>query len=274
MYLIFDIGGTHTRVAYSNNGKTISGKTSFPTPNTFSEGIKQIRTSVKDFSIAGKVSYAVGGVAGPLDQTKAKLVNAPHLRNWAGKPLKKELQKIAKCGVTLENDTALVGLGEATHGAGKGYRIVSYITISTGVNGVRVVDGIIDKTAMGFEIGHQIVNPGHPTRKTIEKLISGTAIKRIYKKQPSEIESAKIWKEISDWVAIGIANTAVYWSPHIIVLGGGVSNELKHYFPYIKSRLKKELTIFKKHPVIKKSTLKSTGGLYGGLAIIQNQKRK
>ena len=58
----------------------------------------------------------------------------------------------------LANDSDLDGLGEATVGAGKGFNIVAYITVSTGIGGVRIVGGKIDVSTYGFEPGHQIID--------------------------------------------------------------------------------------------------------------------
>ena len=45
------------------------------------------------------------------------------------------------------------------NGAGKGEEIVAYIKVSTGIGGVRIVDGKIDRNILGFEPGYQIIDP-------------------------------------------------------------------------------------------------------------------
>jgi predicted NBD/HSP70 family sugar kinase len=47
----------------------------------------------------------------------------------------------------LESCAELAEMGRT----GKGPAIIAYITISTGVNGVRIVDGEIDRATYGFE---------------------------------------------------------------------------------------------------------------------------
>src|SRR3989344_1426609 len=104
---------------------------------------------------------------GCLDAKKETIFHAPNMSKWDNRPLKKELQRALHTkNVFLENDTALVGLGEAVRGSGKGKQIVAYITVSTGINGVRIVNGEIDRSALGFEIGHQILDKN--TRHTTE----------------------------------------------------------------------------------------------------------
>jgi glucokinase len=154
MFLLFDIGGTNTRVSASYNGKTFIAPHAFKTPKKFNDGIAAIQKYAELFSKGKKIQKIVGGIAGPLTNDKRQLVNSPHLGGWTHKPLAATLEKKLKTNVYLENDTALVGLGEAVFGAGKGKSIVAYVTISTGVNGVRIVNKEIDPSAFGYEIGH------------------------------------------------------------------------------------------------------------------------
>ena len=86
----------------------------------------------------------------------------------------------------MENDTALVGLGEATVGAGKGAAIVVYVTISTGANGARIVDGVLDRAAFGFELGEQLLGRA-ASAGTLEELVSGRAIQDRFGAPPATL---------------------------------------------------------------------------------------
>ena len=86
------------------------------------------------------------------------LVNAPHLPGWIRKPFSERLKAELACPVFLENDSAIVALGEAHHGAGKGDDIMAYLTVSTGMGGARIVHGAIDVNVFGFEPGHQYID--------------------------------------------------------------------------------------------------------------------
>ena len=50
----------------------------------------------------------------------------------------------------LENDANLAGLAETVIGAGKGKKIVEFLTISTGVGAGLCIDGQIYRGAKGF----------------------------------------------------------------------------------------------------------------------------
>src|SRR3972149_3814287 len=189
MFFLFDIGGTKMRLAVSENGNKLDRVVILPTPRKFDDAMALVKKAVKELVNGKKIKAVSGGIAGPLDENKTMILNAPNLRGWSKKPLAKELQKIFKAPIFLENDAALAGLGEAVFGVGKGKKIVAYLTISTGVGGCRIISGKIDESSQGFEPGHQIVF--FENKITIlENMVSGTAIEKKYGKQPYEIFDA------------------------------------------------------------------------------------
>lgn len=271
MYLVFDIGGTKIRLAFSKDKSTLFKITTFPSPKEFMEGMRLF----KKFSCEENITAVAGGIAGPLDREKTKSENPPNLKGWAGKPLKQALVKIFGTKVYLENDAALTGLGEATFGAGRGHKIVVYLTLSTGIGGVRIVDGEIDINALGFEPGHQIIDYksklicgcggfGH-----LEAHIGGASIEKQYKKRAEEINGRNFWDKTAQILAYGLNNTIVHWSPEIVILGGSLTKRVP--IDKVNRYLKQVLTIFPQPPLIKKAELKDSGGLYGALALLNKK---
>ena len=257
------------RLAVSRNGKHMGRPKIVPTPHDFDEGMRVIADIVSSLAGKGNITMAVGGVAGPLDAKKTRLANAPHLSGWIGKPLKKALEKAAGTKkVHLENDAALSGLGEAHFGAGKGKAVVAYLTVSTGVGGARIVNGRIDRNAMGFEPGQQIVHAG----KSLEHYVSGSAMAARHHKKPHEIIDAEAWDEAARYLAHGVHNTIVHWSPDRVVVGGSVMlNSIS--LPKVISYTKEIMRIFPELPEIKKAALGDVGGLYGALALLGQIKK-
>jgi predicted NBD/HSP70 family sugar kinase len=184
------------------------------------------------------------------------------------KDIKKILTDSFGCKVYFENDASLVGLGEAMHGAGKGNAIVVYITVSTGVGGTRIVDGCIDLSRHGFEIGHHHVRDG----KTLEELVSGTVIAEKYGRHPKEILDKDIWEQYTDDLALGVSNAVLFWSPDIVVIGGSMARSV--LFDRLNQKLKEDTQIFEKLPTVVHAALDTVGGLYGGLAYCQNLDRQ
>lgn len=266
---VFDVGGTQTRFVFSKDGKTFAGEPVFEkTPQVFEEAI-ELFTRL----IAGQqCDMIIVGVPGPLDAQKAVLERAPHLPEWVGKPLKSELEHALRTKVYIENDAALGALGEAHAGAGKGYAIVGYLALGTGVGGARIVDGMIDKSTYGFEPGHQIVGRSDAGDvRTLQYYVGGASLEQRYGKKPFDIDDVSVWEEVTEYLAIGLANTIVHWSPGIVVFGGSISRKIP--LDMLEKKLKTRLTIFGHLPALTYAQFADTSGLFGALelaSMIQN----
>lgn len=280
MYIAFDIGGTKMRIAASRDCRELVGEPRIvETPKDFDEGVELFGKLAGELRGGEKIEMAGGGIAGPLDKEKAKLLNSPNIPGWIGKPLKDKLSKILEAPVHIANDTAIVGLGEAHFGAGKGYNIVVYITVSTGVGGARIVGGVIDERAFGFEPGHQIIDIDNTVcpkclSGQLEDLISGTAIEHRFDMKPYEVKDVHLWnEELPKLLSYGLANTIMHWSPDVVVLGGSmVVGDPAISISQTEKYLKEILKIFPELPDIKKAECGDLGGLYGALAFIDQHK--
>ncbi len=276
MYILFDIGGTKMRVAASRDCKELFGEPVVEkTPKNFEEGVDLFQKIAKEICRGEKVEMAGGGIAGPLDGERAKLLNSPNIAGWIGQPLKSRLEEALGAPVYIENDTAIVGLGEAHRGSGVGHSVVVYITVSTGVGGVRIVDGNIDRSVCGFEPGHQIIDADHsmcPECKSgqLEDMVSGTATAHRFGKKPYEIEDEHLWTvELPHWISYGLINTIVHWSPSVVVLGGSmIVGDPAISVPHIERCIHDNLTIFPTLPAIKKASCGDFGGIYGAMEFV------
>ena len=284
MYILFDIGGTKMRVAGSEDLVSFSEPKIIDTPIDFEEGLAELKKLVDEVSGGNKIKMAAGGVAGAFDKENNKLINSPHLHSWKDKEVKHELEKAFDCPVYVQNDSAVVGLGEAVYGAGKENDIVVYITISTGVGGARIVNGKIDVSTFGFEPGHQIIDIDSSVCPTctegkyedgkghLEAYVSGTSTENRFSKRAYEVTDKKVWDEIAKWLAYGLNNTIVHWSPDIVVLGGSmVVKEVGIKIPDVEKHLKSILKIFPEIPKIKQASLGDFGGMYGAMELIKQQ---
>ncbi len=264
MYFLADIGGTKSRIALSSELKSFTEPLIFSTPKNFRDFISIAKKYIKDFSAGSSLKLAAAGVHGTLEPSKSFLLKAPHLKEWEGVFLKNELEAALSVRCYLENDTAMVGLGESVFGAAKNYKINGYITISTGVGGVKIVNNAIEPHYTGFEPGHQILIIDKKLY-TLENLVSGSALKAQYNKQPSEIADIAVWEKVHNYLAIGLANITMCWSPEALVLGGGLVNGNK----IVIEKLIKEYNLIYNRipvkPVILKSELGDLGALWGGM---------
>ena len=266
MYIVSDTGATKMRIAGAHDFDKFDEPMIFVTPQSYDEALALFVETAR--SIAGNepIEKVAIGVPAVLSSDKRSVIRLEHLPQWDGHLFADDLEKNLDAKVFLENDTALVGLGEAVFGAGKDASIVAYITVSTGVNGVRIVDGKIERAALGFEIGGQYLSH-EGDLVTLEELISGSAVEKRYGVQPRELGAdTPIWEELARIVAIGIHNTILHWSPETVVLGGSMFNEIGISIESVKNHLASIMKKIPQLPTIVHSSLHDEGGLYGGLA--------
>jgi predicted NBD/HSP70 family sugar kinase len=277
-YVLFDIGGTKTRVAISNDLKTIEKEETFKTPGSFADGLKKITATIDGLVQKDAIKGIAGGVRGLLSDDKTGIENDSILSKWAGKSIVGELQKLYKAPVFLENDAAIAGLGEAVYGAGKGLDIIAYHTVSTGVGGAKIENGEIDHASIGFEPGKQVLDIdrtilGEETTPTLENLVSGAAIELRFGVKPYEIpQSDVLWNELAEYLAQGLRNTVLYWSPDVIILGGSmIIGDPKIEVDAIRKYTVEALDGFVVAPLITIAKLGDAAGLYGAMAVLKNR---
>lgn len=278
MYVLFDIGGTKTRVAVSRDLITYDKPLKFDTPIMFYDGIKALTDAIDELTKGEDVLGIAGGIRGPLNHEKTAIISEKKLTDWVGRPIVRVLKERYGVDVSLENDSALVGLGEAVRGAGKDSAIVAYLTVSTGVGGMRFVNGKMDAASVGFEPGHQLLDIdrsvlGHRIPHTLENLVSGTALEKRRGRKPYEIaQDDPVWDELARYLAFGIKNTIMYWSPETIVLGGSmVVGDPRIPLADIIRHTEELLEGLLPCPKIFDATLKDEGGLVGAMVLLKQR---
>lgn len=253
--ILFDIGATKIRIAYSPDGEIFEEPKVFATPPDYKEGIAIFIKTVQELAGTREIKKIIGGMS-------RSVWESPEI-------FQEELSRNLGVITLIENDAATVGLGEAVWGAGRGFNIVAYITVSTGVGGAKIVNGKIDEHAIGFEPGKQIID--FNSGKTLEDLISGKSLQARIGLPPKEIADLNIWTELAKILAVGLNNVIVEWSPNCVVLGGSmITGNPAIPLDKTESHLKEILKIYPNLPIIKKAELKDFGGLYGALALAKN----
>lgn len=290
-----DIGGTTTRVALIDEQFNIIKRVQFPTmvqnPNENNLKIKEV---IDGFSIA---IMGVGvSCPGPLNLVDGIVLTPPNLPAWHHYPITQRLSSLLHVPVYLNNDANLACLGEACCGAGKGKRIVQFLTISTGVGSGFVIDGQIYQGAHGY--AHEIANMilwregpsiGELQKGSIESICSGTAITSranevgLHVQHAGEVaalategnrDALQIMEDAKEYLANGIATLFAINDPDIIVLGGSVALKVHGYVEDIEQRVKaKVYDNLKSYVHIVRAQLEEDSGLLGaGYVAISTQK--
>ena len=226
MILAIDIGGTKTLVALADEKRKIHRSEKFKTPENYKLFLKELEKVVDKF--ATKFSTTVVAAPGKIDRKTGTGVSFGNLP-WKSVPLKKDLEKITKTAVIIENDANLAGLGEA-HNLKPIPHKVLYLTVSTGIGDGIITDGQIDPDFADSEAGKMMFEHEGKLLEW-EKFASGKAIVAQYGKMASEINDPKIWDKIAKNLAVGIVDLCTVFNPNIVIIGGGVGT---HYHKFQK----------------------------------------
>jgi len=271
-YVLFDVGGTWTHIANSDDGKTLKNIKRLKTASTPAKFLAQL---VAHTDPQTKVKALAGGIRGVLNEDKTGVEHDHLLTKWQGVDTVELINDTYNAPVLLENDAAIAGLGEAVHGAGQGISIVVYHDISTGVGGARIVNGELDTDGVAFEPGLQIIDIdrtvlGEDTPPTLENLISGrTVAERMGTPAPEIPQEDVIWLDLASYLASGLRNSILYWSPEAIILGGAMMyGNPAIPLEAVRQETVKALDGVVECPFITLSTLKEKAGLYGALALL------
>jgi glucokinase len=206
---------------------------------------------------------AVGiGAPGAIDPVEGRMIFAPNLK-WEDVPLKKALEKQLDLPVFAENDCNVCALGVYETELDAKPRSMVGIFLGTGIGAGIVLDG---KPYSGFnrtagEIGHMVLDVDGPkcgcgNKGCFEALASRTALFRriqtavkdgqktvltdmlgpeLTDMRSGDLRKAlrrgdkfveQVVEEAAEYTGIAVANVINFLNPEVIVLGGGVMDQL------------------------------------------------
>lgn len=242
-----EAGGTKMVMAIGNENGEILMQTQIPTetPNlTMNKIIEYFRDK--------KISALGVGSFGPVNlncesETYGYITTTPKLA-WANFNLLGTLKEALQLPIGFDTDVNASALGEATWGSLKGLSSGVYITIGTGIGAGVIINHALLHGMLHSEAGHMLLTrhpadsedfkgccPFHPN--CFEGLASGPAIEKRFGRKASELMNRnEVWELEAYYIAQGIVNIILTYSPHRIVLGGGVMHQ-KQLFPMIRTKI-------------------------------------
>ncbi|HEU4914086.1 MAG TPA: ROK family protein [Candidatus Saccharimonadales bacterium] len=258
MYLGIDIGGTKTLVASLTNEGVISESVKFPTPKVYTEFLKELSRTVASLSTD---EFRLAGVAAPgrIDRERGVALAFGNLK-WHDVPLRRDIHRIVKCPVVVDNDANLAGLSEAM--LIRQYDTVLYVTISTGIGTGVISNQQIDPNFADSEGGEIVLEHKGKIQKW-EDFASGRAIVKRFGKRASDIDDQATWKIISKDIAIGLFDLITFIQPDAVVLGGGVCTHLDRFDKLLLDELKRYETPITPIPPILKAQRPEEAVVYG-----------
>lgn len=290
-----DIGGTQTRVACVDKDGVLIDKEAFSTDvDNPINNIHMIHKVILGFN--KKITGVGMSCPGPLNLSEGIILMPPNLPGWHFFKIKKESSKIFGLPVIIENDANLAAFAESQIGAGKDYKIIQYLTISTGVGAGLIINNEIFTGAHGYaqEIFNSILwkdgpHQGLLNKGALESISSGTAIVKRAKDKGLEVENAGnvndlanegnaqaliIMNDAKEYLANMIAIMIGMIDPDLVVLGGGVAINIENFASDIEKLVKEKVyEVQRNNVLVKEATLGDDCGLIGG-ALYAHQKLK
>ncbi len=278
--LAIDIGGTKLTVGVFEDEQLIC-RASLPTdrsggPAWMVEGIESLASPwLKQYEITG----CGVGFGGPVDFPAQRVVCSTHVPGWDSFDLVGVLK--ARLGVDsiMDRDTMVGALGEGYYGAGRGFRPLFYMTISTGIGG-----GLLTETGLyhghnsfACEIGHCTVQPDGPecfcgARGCLERLCAGIWLEKDYGAPAAELFSRpEFARNYVRPLAQGLKTCIMLLNPARIVIGGGISKAGNALFEPLREELGRQITSWSKAAVdVVPAALGDNTVLWGALALARS----
>jgi glucokinase len=218
-----------------------------------------IHATLKKAGQMGKPVSGIGiGTPGIVDKGVV-LGGAGNLSGWKNIFLGSIFSKAFNLPVLVDNDANVMGLGEVTYGAARGYNDVVFITVGTGIGGAVVINGRLfgGYGNRGTELGHiTIKHDGIDCscggRGCLEAYASTAALIQQYAsktgKKESEIDgyyivekylageeaAAECLHNHTRYLGHGIASLINIFAPQKVVVGGGIAEAGSFYIDLIQ----------------------------------------
>lgn len=306
-----DLGGTKVRAVLADGSGNFLARASAATEAAKGQAyvidniVRTINKVLKNADHSQIVGLGIGA-PGPLNPKTGMVYSPPNLPGWTNVPLRDILEDRLGLPVYLGNDASLAALGEYTFGAGKDFRYLVYITVSTGIGGGIIDDGRVIDGAKGAagEIGHMTIEAFGPRCNCgnygcFEVLASGTAMRRraieqLQSGKPSLITelaggnienvtgemveqaarrkdplALELIRQTGIYLGIGITNALHLYNPEIVVIGGGVSRIGDILLkPMLEEVERRAMPAFREGVPIVTTKLGDDIGLYGSVALV------
>jgi glucokinase len=240
----------------------------------------QIAGIAREWSRDGAFDSVGVGFGGPVDFTTQKVVLSTHVAGWQGFDLVEWLRSELRVQVCMDNDANVGALGEGIYGAGKGFRPLFYMTLSTGIGGgIMTNEGLLrGADSYGGEIGHLTIHPDGPdclcgARGCFERMCCGLWLERDHGRPASELlqDPAFVERYVVD-LALGLKCAIMLLNPARIVIGGGISKAGDALFGPLRVELRRQITAWSRARIdVVPAALADDSVLWGALALVTEQ---
>lgn len=272
--LAVDIGGTKFTIAlFDAEGRMIERESRA----TDREGgkdwmLQQIETIAKPWNF-DRIGIGFGG---PVEFDKQNVALSTHVGGWSNFPLTTHFSELFRKPAIMDNDANVGALGEGVYGAGKGFRPLFYMTLSTGIGGGILLDGGVYRGADSYagELGHVNILPDGPdclcgSNGCFERMCCGLWLEKDYGRTAKDLmqDPAFVARYVVN-LARGLKACIMLLNPARIVIGGGISKAGDALFVPLREELRRQVTSWSRARLdVVPASLGDDSVLYGALAL-------
>jgi glucokinase len=276
--LAIDIGGTKFTLAIFEGDRIVERDSQ----DTDRDGgrdwmLGRIAAIVEGWKARYRIDRYGIGFGGPVQFEQQRITLSTHVGGWSDFDLPHHLEKLFGVLPVMDNDANAGALGEALYGAGRGFRPLFYLTLSTGIGGGILISG--DQVYRGAdfyagEIGHLTIRPDGPeclcgSRGCLERMCCGLWLERDYGRSARELlqDPAFVEHYVID-LAMGLKAAIMLLNPARIVIGGGISKAGDALFVPLRRELKRQITDWSRARIdVVPAALGDDSVLYGAMAL-------
>lgn len=275
--LAIDIGGTKFAAAVFEGERMVERASGA----TDREGgprwmIEQLLAIARNWRRRRRLDRCGIGFGGPVNFATQMVNLSTHVGGWRDFDLVKEIREGLEIPAVMDNDANVGALGEGRYGAGKGYRPLFYMTLSTGIGGGILTGEHIYRGADSYagEIGHLTIRPGGPeclcgAHGCFERLCCGLWLEQDYGRPAKELlmDPAFVERYVVD-LALGLKACIMLLNPARVVIGGGISKAGDSLFVPLDQELRRQITSWSRARIdVVPAALGDDSVLYGALAL-------
>jgi fructokinase len=234
LYLGIETGGTKTvaRLVDASGAAIANARWATTTPEAACDDIASFVKSHASYgSLAGAGMAAFGPIIVDPAADLGRVLATPK-PGWTGSNLRRDLSDRLGIAVAVDTDVNAAAIAEQAIGAGKGCASLAYLTIGTGIGAGLAINGTSLRGALHPELGHlRLVRkagdafpgtcPYHAD--CAEGLAAGPAV-RARLDGTALGERPDVHDRIAGYLGQLVAAIVLAWSPHRIVIGGGVGS--------------------------------------------------
>ena len=293
-----NITPTHTTIASSDLAGVVVQQESFPTDPIPERTVSRIIEVIRKFSRHGSIEGVGISIPGLVCPDTGNVIFVPYFK-WRDLPIAETIFQATGLPVTIDNDANAVALAELWFGRPevRDARDFIFVLVADGVGTGIIFDGQVYRGVRGAagEFGHMIVGSNAPVlcscgnddcweafaseraasaryQRLTGAIIApdfGTLIQRAL---AGEREAKMALTETARYLAIGISNLVVGFSPEAVIVGGAITQVWFLIEKTLTEKIERSVRRGVPSARILRSTLNGDPTLMGALSLVLTSK--